>query len=355
MGSREKIFEVRGPKSLTCADPTPIAKLTGQSEGDESFPSRGAKVEERRECAIECRHYDTHYTLETMFAMTSLVGTPVVATPARATRAVRSTETVAIFKKGAPKAAPKKGAKKVRPKPVHRRIRHRRGPYSPGVILRRARARQPTARRARRRSTSRAPYIRVIERPRSLRGRPTRPRPATTVDKIPRPRATVPALRWQRVTYPLTRKFPRPRSLSNALRRRRPSASGSSTPPCATPAPSARATRTTSRTAVSRAARRSKPVGSPARRQRAPVASGSSREDSSVRSRALGRTREPPARLVDVNEMNPFRLYPGVRSSPSASRARFDATRERLALSSRKSRKSRKLRPSFHAWYTRTS
>ena len=120
MGSREKIFAVRGPKSLTCADPTPIAKLTGQSEGDESFPSRGAKVEETRECAIERRHYDTHYTLETMFAMTSLVGTPVVATPARATRAVRSTETVAIFKKGAPKAAPKKGAKKVRPKPVHR-------------------------------------------------------------------------------------------------------------------------------------------------------------------------------------------------------------------------------------------
>ena len=156
------------------------------------------------------------------------------------------------------------------------------------------------------------------------------------MDKIPRPRATVPALRWQRVTYPLTRNFPRPRSLSNALRRRRPSASGSSTPPCVTPAPSARATRTSSRTAVSRAARRSKPVGSPARRQRAPVASGSSREDSSVRSRALGRTREPPARLVDVNEMNPFRLYPGVRSSPSASRARFDATRERLALSSRR-------------------
>ena len=146
----------------------------------------------------------------------------------------------------------------------------------------------------------------------------------------------MPALRWQRVTFPLTRNFPRPRSLSNALRRRRPSASGSSTPPCAIPAPSARATRTSSRTAVSRAARRSKPVGSPARRQRAPVASGSSREDSSVRSRALGRTREPPARLVDVNEMNPFRLYPGGRSSPSASRARFDATRERLALSSRR-------------------
>ena len=148
MGSREKIFEVRGPKSLTCADPTPIAKLTGQSEGDESFPSRGAKVEETRVCAIERRHYDTHYTLETMFAMTSLVGTPVVATPARATRAVRSTETVAIFKKGAPKAAPKKGAKKVRPKPVHRRIRHRRGPSSPGVILRR-RARAPADRASR--------------------------------------------------------------------------------------------------------------------------------------------------------------------------------------------------------------
>ena len=29
------------------------------------------------------------------------------------------------------------------------------------------------------------------------------------MDKIPRPRATVPALRWQRVTYPLTRNFPR--------------------------------------------------------------------------------------------------------------------------------------------------
>jgi hypothetical protein len=47
-----------------------------------------------------------------MFAMTSLVGTPVVAAPARATRAVRSTKTVAMAK-----AAPKKGAKKVRPKP----------------------------------------------------------------------------------------------------------------------------------------------------------------------------------------------------------------------------------------------
>ena len=50
-----------------------------------------------------------------MFAMTSLVGTPVVAAPARATRAVRSTKTVALF--GKAKAAPKKGAKKVRPKP----------------------------------------------------------------------------------------------------------------------------------------------------------------------------------------------------------------------------------------------
>ena len=70
----------------------------------------GAKV---RDCAIARDPITTHaYTLETMFAMTSLVGTPVVAAPARATRAVRSTKTVAMAK-----AAPKKGAKKVRPKP----------------------------------------------------------------------------------------------------------------------------------------------------------------------------------------------------------------------------------------------
>jgi len=45
-----------------------------------------------------------------MFAMTSLVGTPVVAAP-KATRAVRSTKTVAAAKKAPAKKAP---AKKVR-------------------------------------------------------------------------------------------------------------------------------------------------------------------------------------------------------------------------------------------------
>ena len=42
-----------------------------------------------------------------MFAMSALVGTPVVAAPVRATKAVRATRTVAMAK-----PAPKKGAKK---------------------------------------------------------------------------------------------------------------------------------------------------------------------------------------------------------------------------------------------------
>ena len=45
---------------------------------------------------------------ETMFAMSALVGTPVVAAPVRATKTVRSTRTVAIFK-----SADKKDKKKV--------------------------------------------------------------------------------------------------------------------------------------------------------------------------------------------------------------------------------------------------
>lgn len=78
--------------------------------------------------------------------------------------------------------------------------------------------------------------------------------------------------------------------------------------------------------------------------------------NSSVCSRALGRTREPPGRLVDVNEMNHHRLHRAVRSAPSASRARSGAARERFAPSTRRRGKT-ELQHSFHnlSWCTRTS
>lgn len=53
-----------------------------------------------------------------MFAMSTLVGTPVVAAPVRANKTVSSTRTVAIFKAAPKKEAPKKkvsgGRKKIK-------------------------------------------------------------------------------------------------------------------------------------------------------------------------------------------------------------------------------------------------
>ena len=55
--------------------------------------------------------HPTAYTK--MFAVSTFVGTPMVAAPVRATKTVRSTATVAAFgKKPAAKAAPKKAAAK---------------------------------------------------------------------------------------------------------------------------------------------------------------------------------------------------------------------------------------------------
>ena len=147
----------------------------------------------------------------------------------------------------------------------------------------------------------------------------------------------MPALRWQRVTYPLTRNFPVPepsRMLSGEedLRRVAPQ-------------------RRRARLRRHRRGLRERPQGRPfqgrqeeAKRRVSRDGNGASRlgfqsRRFGVRSRALGQTREPRHEAGRCQRDESFSSLPR-RSviAERASRARFDATRERLALSSRKSK-----------------
>jgi len=197
--------------------------------------------------------------------MTSLVGTPVVAAP-KATRAVRSTKTVAAAKKAPAKKAP---AKKVRTLTNFQRT------YLDPLPSTAARSRTGGPERARRAHRRPVTFVEARIGRRSHRRAGNSARRVAAKGGVFRikSRALLSEPTWQKnmtadqhvsravSRFAKTRTTPRLTGASLLFSdrvhraRRSPSASGSSTPRAVTPARSALATRVSSRTAASRARR----------------------------------------------------------------------------------------------------